>query len=125
LEGPANFADNFGERIRGYVTATTTGTYTFYIAGDDDSELWISTDSNPANKAKIAYVSGWTGSRQWDKSPTQKSATLTLTAGQQYYIEILHKEGNGGDHIAVGWTGPEITTTTVIAGVYLSPVTSN
>jgi hypothetical protein len=28
---------------------------------------------------------------------------IPLIGGQRYYIEALHKEGNGADHVAVGW----------------------
>ena len=45
----------------GYVTPPTTGYYTFWIASDDNSELWLSTDANPANKVRIAYVGGCHG----------------------------------------------------------------
>jgi len=125
LEGPSNWADNYGTRIRGYITPTATGSYTFNVAGDDDSELWLSTDSNPANKVKIASVSGWTNPREWTKYPSQQSTARSLTAGQSYYVEVLHKEGGGGDNIAVGWTGPGISTTTVIAGNFLTPFTGS
>jgi|GEM_PF-1807669 len=121
LEGPTDWADNYGDRIRGYITPSSSGSYTFYIAGDDDSELWLSTDANPANKSRIAYVTGYTGSRAWTTMSSQQSAAKTLTAGQPYYVEVLHKEGVGGDNLAVGWTGPGLSSITVIDGSYLSP----
>jgi len=123
FEGPVDWSDNYGTRIRGYITPPATGTYTFSLAGDDDSELWLSTNDNPANKSKIAYFTGYTALRQWTKFPTQTSAPVALTAGQRYYVEALHKEGVGWDNLSVGWSGPGIPTTTVIAGPYLSPYT--
>jgi len=120
LEGPTDWADNYGTRIRAYIVPSTTGSYTFYLAGDDDSELWLSTDENPANKSRIANVSGWTGSREWTKFASQQSTARTLTAGQRYYVEVLHKEGTGGDNIAVGWTGPGISAITVVGGANLT-----
>jgi hypothetical protein len=60
LQGPTNWADNYGDRVRGYITAPSSGYYTFWIASDDNSALYLSTDTQPANKAQIAYVSGWT-----------------------------------------------------------------
>jgi chitodextrinase len=121
FETPTNWADNYGTRVRGYITPSTTGSYTFYIASDDASELWLSADANPANKTKIASVAGWTGVRQWNASGTQQSAAINLSAGQAYYVEALHKEGDGGDNLAVGWTGPGISSITVIDGSFLSP----
>ena len=121
LQGPTNWGDSYGTRIRGYITPTTSGSYTFYLAGDDDSQLWLSTNSDPANKTKLAEFIGWTNVGEWSKYATQQSAPVSLTAGQTYYVEVLHKEGGGGDHIAVGWTGPGFSTITVIPGSYLSP----
>ncbi len=109
FEGPINTADNYGTRIRGYVVPPTTGSYTFWISSDDNSELWLSTNSDPANKTLIASVTGYTNSREWTKFSSQQSSARTLTAGQRYYVEVLHKEGTGGDNIAVGWQGPGIT----------------
>jgi parallel beta-helix repeat protein len=121
LEGPQNWANGYGDRIRGYITPTTTGAYTFYIASDNAGELWLSTDSNPAKKSRIAYVATYTSYRQWTASPTQQSAAINLVAGQQYYVEVLHKEDASGDHVSVGWTGPGIASTTVVPGSVLSP----
>src|SRR5690606_27465017 len=90
----------------------------------DNSELWLSTDSDPNNKVLIASVATWTNSRQWDKFSSQQSQSISLTAGQKYYVEVLQKENTGGDNIAVGWTGPGIATTTVIDGIFLSPYES-
>ncbi|HZG77197.1 MAG TPA: fibronectin type III domain-containing protein, partial [Paenibacillus sp.] len=120
LQGPTNWGDNYGTRIRGYITPAVSGSYTFYISGDDESQLWLSTNNNPANKSMIANVYEWTDPLQWNKQSTQQSSAISLTAGQSYYIEILHKEGAGGDHFAVGWTGPGISTITVVSGSYLS-----
>ena len=107
FETPTDSADNYGQKLSGYLRAPDTGSYTFWIASDDGSELWLSTDSNPANKVKIAYTLDFTNSRQWTKYPTQKSATITLEGGKFYYIEALHKEGIGGDNLAVSWSGPD------------------
>jgi endoglucanase len=120
LEGATNGGDNFGARIRGYVHPLVTGAYTFWLASDDGGDLLLSTNDNPANATRIAYVDGWTGSREWTKYASQRSATINLTAGNKYYIEVLHKEANGGDNFAVSWQGPGIAQE-VIGGNYLSP----
>ena len=120
LEGPTNWTNNYGTRIRGYVHPATSGSYTFWVAGNDNTELYLSTSDNPASSSRIAYVNGSTNSRQWNKYASQQSVTINLTAGQKYYIEVLHKEGTGGDNVAVAWQGPGIAQQ-VIAGSYLSP----
>ncbi|MBD0256043.1 MAG: right-handed parallel beta-helix repeat-containing protein, partial [Cytophagales bacterium] len=121
FEAPSNAGESYGQRVRGYLCAPATGSYTFYVASDDDSELWLSTDANPANKVKIASVTGWAIPREWTKYPSQQSAVITLQANQKYYIEALHKEGAGGDNLAVGWKIPGSATTDVIPGSVLSP----
>jgi PQQ-dependent dehydrogenase (s-GDH family) len=112
FEIPTNSGDNYGMKVFGYICPPTTGSYTFWIAADDGAELWLSTSSNAANKQRIAYHTSWTNSREWNKFTTQKSAAITLTAGQLYYVEALVKEGTGGDNLAVGWARPGQGTTT-------------
>ncbi|MEX2231396.1 MAG: PA14 domain-containing protein [Cyclobacteriaceae bacterium] len=121
FEGPTNSSTNFGARIRGYICPPTTGNYTFWIASNDHSELWLSTDDNPSNKVKIASVTGATTPRQWTKFPSQKSAAINLTAGKRYYIEALHKQGAGSHNIAVGWQLPDGALERPIPGNRLSP----
>ena len=121
FESPTEVADNYLSRVRGYICPPTTGAYTFYIASDDNGELWLSTNDNPANKVKVASVSGWTSTREWTKYPSQKSVVINLNAGQKYYIEALHKEGGGGDNLAVGWDLPDGTQERPIPGSRLSP----
>ena len=124
FEAPTNWADNYGTRLRGYITAPVTGSYTFWIASDDKSELWLSTDDNPVNKVKIASVPDWTDSREWGKFSSQKSVAIHLDANQRYYVEALQKEGDGGDNLSVGWAKPGQSTSApseVIPGSVLSP----
>lgn len=124
FEGPSNVGDHYGSRIRGYICPPTTGNYIFWIASDNGSELWLSTNSSPANKMKIASVPDWTLSREWTKYSSQKSAAKYLTAGTKYYIEAIHREGEQGDHLAVGWQLPTGTMERPIPGSRLSQFTS-
>ena len=117
-------ADNYGSAFRGYVIPPATGSYTFWVASDDASELYLSTDANPANTSKIGWVLGYTSANQWDKFSSQKSSSVTLTAGQPYYLEIRHKEGGGGDHVSAAWQGPGITRQ-IISGLYTAPYSPN
>jgi hypothetical protein len=124
FEGPTNWAESYGSRIRGYLTAPVSGSYMFWIATDDDGELWLSENDQSSGAVKIAAVTGWTGPREWNKFSTQKSVAIVLAAGQKYYIEARMKEGNGGDNFAVGWAKPgeaTVTPSEVIPGIQLSP----
>jgi hypothetical protein len=99
-------SDDYSQWLRGWIVAPQTGNYSFWLASDDHSELWLSPSKNPSAKTRICTVDGWTTVGQWDKYPTQRSAVIPLTAGQSYYFEIYHREGSGGDHLAVAWTRP-------------------
>ena len=119
---PVEFGDDYGSRIRGYICPPVSGNYVFYIASDDNGELWLSTNSDPANKRKIASVNDWTTPGWYDRYPSQQSVVIALEAGQRYYIEALHKEGGGSqDHLSVGWKLPDGTLQRPIAGANLIP----
>jgi hypothetical protein len=116
-----NWAEYYGTRVRALVYPPTTGNYTFWIASDDSSELWLSTNASSANANRVAWVPGWTNQNQWYNYTEQQSAARYLQAGQAYYIEALQKEHGGGDNLSVAWSGPGISGPTIIAGQYLSP----
>jgi hypothetical protein len=112
-EGPG-FGDGYGARLRGFITPKTTGDYVFYMASDDNGELWLSTDDSAANVALIAREPSWGNLREWtgeaggggrcDAGPCLNvSEPIHLVAGQAYYTELLWKEGGGGDHGEVTW----------------------
>jgi len=125
MEGPTNLADYFGARIAGYICAPATGSYTFWIAGNNNCELWLSTDDLSANVRKIAYHTDFTNSREWNKYATQKSAVINLIQGKSYYVEVLQKEATYEDNLAVGWIKPGQTGTVpseIIPGSVLSPL---
>lgn len=121
FESPSNVGDNYGSRTRGYLLVPDYGYHTFWIASNDDSELWLSSDENPENKQKIASVTGYTNPLQWEKYPTQRSVQIYLQANKRYYIEALHKEGVGTDHMAVGWQLEDGTFERPIPGLRLAP----
>lgn len=126
LEAPWLWGTNYGTRMRGYISPPVTGNYYLWIASDDSSELWLSTDENPANKVKIAYLSGSTTFRNWTANATQASAAKALVAGQRYYIEVLHKQGGTIDNLSVRWQLPGSLwengdSNAPIPGIRLSP----
>jgi tetratricopeptide (TPR) repeat protein len=121
FEGPQEWAEEYGSRIRGYVHPPATGAYIFWIATDDQGELWLSTDEDPKNRQKIASVPEWTAAREYTKHSTQQSRPIELKAGRRYYIEALHKEGIGGDRMSVKWKLPSGTEEDPIPGHRLSP----
>jgi hypothetical protein len=121
FEGAVKYADRYGSRIRGYVHPPVTGAYIFWISCDDHGEVSLSTDDTPVRKRVVCSLAGASGYRDWTRLPTSKSAPVMLTAGKRYYIEALHKEGGGDDHLSVGWTLPDGTDERPIPGSRLSP----
>lgn len=111
---PWGVADNYASKVSGYFVPPSNGDYVFFLASDDQSNLYLSTDDQPANKKLIVQESGWSNQYQWqtigggsnidDKrsdtffgSEWPNPNVITLQAGKRYYIEILHDEGGGGD----------------------------
>lgn len=107
---PGDVKNNYGVQITGYFYPTETKAYTFYLSADDNAELWLSTDENPANKVRIATEPQWNNPRDYEGTSRRpnaenKSAPVSLTRGRAYYIEALMKEGGGGDNLSVSVDG--------------------
>ncbi|GHC13530.1 hypothetical protein GCM10007047_33610 [Cerasicoccus arenae] len=98
-----NYGDHYGDRFRGFITPAESGSYTFYLMGDDHAELWLSTSDSKFDRQLIANVPGATGYLKWNKFPEQQSVEIPLEAGVAYYIEILHKENAGNDYVGAAW----------------------
>lgn len=121
FESRQNRGDNYATRFRGYIHPPVSGPYTFYISSDDASVLMISPDADPSKKKAVARVEGFSLYRNWQSQPSQKSAPVELQAGRMVYVETLHKEGSGEDHISVGWDRPDGKQERPIPGTHLSP----
>jgi uncharacterized protein (DUF1800 family) len=127
LQGPVNVdeEDGYGARIRGYITAQTTGTYTFWLSADHAAQLRISDDTEPVNawlRAELTAPS--TAAPNW--STAAKTELLQLYAGRKYYFEVLHKDAGGDDHLAIGWAKPGESTAApseIIPGYVLTQYT--
>ena len=105
LETPPMQGENHAARMRALVTPPVTGSYRFYVSGDDDARLLLSPSGSQAFRARpIAYVSGWTAQYQWNRFASQESRSFRLEAGRSYYIEAIGVHGLGLDHLEVGWS---------------------
>ncbi|MCB1133710.1 MAG: hypothetical protein KDN05_21505, partial [Verrucomicrobiae bacterium] len=108
--------DAFGSRLRGYLTAPAAGTYTFWVQGDDETELWLSPTDSKFGKELL--VRPTLNASSFDTDISQKSRPVTLAAGQRCYIEILHKDYYGGDFCKIAWTRPGASRA-IISGDFL------
>lgn len=113
---PQSDGDLYFARVRGFVHPPASGDYVFAITSDDGSDLFLSTDEDPDNAMFITHVSGWSDPKDFGR----KSQRIHLEGGKKYYIEAVHRELDGGDHLAVAWSGPGVAEG-VIPGANLSP----
>ena len=122
-------AARFGQRVRGRIVAPVTGNYRFWISGSNDFELWLSDDSTKFNKRKIASALQWgegdnakaVSFRDWDEYAAQASDTVHLEAGEQYFIEVLHKDTQGSGHFSVAWSHTDTATGIITPRALMSP----
>lgn len=107
LRGPTNWSTDYGSRSEGLLIAPVTGTYTMWIASDDQGEFWMSPEDTPGGLTLVCSIpaGGWTNPQQYTKFPSQ-SGTVDLQEGKAYYYRLLHKEGTGGDNWSVRWDIP-------------------
>ena len=108
-EGPTHSGDPnyFGDRYRAYICAPYDGVYKFYVVSDDQSDFYLNKNgTNSTQITRVAYVNNWANSKDWGNSAVKPSGWISLSAGQEYYSEVLHVDGWGGDNMAVGWIGP-------------------
>lgn len=122
FEAPTGCGDYYLTRMRGYLHPAATGEYSFWIASDNSSELWLSTDGNPSKARKIAFIQrfGYVSPHEWSHYPSQHSEPIWLQAGKTYYIEALQEQTTVGDNLAVAWQGPGLEQS-VIDGRFLTP----
>jgi hypothetical protein len=121
---PGGSGDNYTERFSGYFIPPTTDSYVFFVAADDDTDVYLSLDNNPNHKSLIAQELGWSPnlswfvsgsggaldvqqkrSDQWSPDPLSIPAPnpngFFLNQGNTYYLEVVHHNGGGGDNVAV------------------------
>ena len=113
--------DNYIRRLQANIIPPISGEYIFWIYSDDYSSLRINpTGINLQGTKEIISVTN-AMSKAWDTN--RKSSKIKLNAGKKYRFEVLHKEGNGDDFVAVGWTLPDGTMERPIPGIRFSAPT--
>lgn len=147
-----NFVPNaFGTRMSLMFVPPVTTNYVFYVAADDTAVLWLSTNSDPANKRVIVYQPAATYKRSWGVVAGSDTATfdtnsivsyitgpnaapwpvadannhavITLEAGQRYYLELDHIESAGFASVdAVNYTMAPDNATVVAPTIGSAPI---
>ncbi|MEQ9406162.1 MAG: PA14 domain-containing protein [Fuerstiella sp.] len=83
--------DKFALRFTGLVTAPKTGKYTFFIASDDGSRIYVD-DKLLVNNDGLHGM-------------TEKKGSVELTAGPHALV-VTYFDNGGGDGLNVAWSGP-------------------
>ncbi len=98
--------NDYGGRLTAWFKAPTSGDYRFFVQSDDQSQLFLSTDQYPSNKVMLLQNECCNGG--WEDG--RSAVASNLVAGQMYYMELLYKEGGGGDYGRVAVRLPGETT---------------
>jgi Family of unknown function (DUF6288)/Immunoglobulin I-set domain len=77
-----------GQRLSGWLTPPTSGSYQFFVAGNGHAQVLLSSDDLMRNRKLLVSHSVTTGVRQW--SAGARSKPTLLQAGKRYYIEVVH-----------------------------------
>jgi len=118
---PNDSHEGYGALMFGYFIPPVSGNWIFYLRSDDSSRLFLNPNgSDPAGKQLLTAEE----TTCCEAFSAHSSAPQALTAGQQYHIEALLKEGTGGDFCQVAAkldtdpTNPD--TLQPISGAYLA-----
>lgn len=110
LNTPRSPELHYGARWRGFLHPPISGDYRFAFAAAGNAILYISEDEQPEHKMHRLSAS----------TRLALLPELTLRAGRHYYIEVLHKVGNGAGHMSLTWNRPD-GKHEIISGEHLSP----
>ena len=126
FEAPSDWGDYYLTRMRGFLHPPVTGLYTFWVASDNSSELWISPNDDPSKIKRIAFIPryGWVAPREWSHFPSQRSEPILLEAEHSYYIEAFQEQTTYANHLSVAWQGPGVDQS-VIDNRFITPWKEN
>uniref|UniRef100_A0A7M5WQB2 PA14 domain-containing protein n=1 Tax=Clytia hemisphaerica TaxID=252671 RepID=A0A7M5WQB2_9CNID len=108
LSSAVEWRDNYGMRMEAYFIPPTTGNYRFRLACDDMCEFNI---GEP--KTMVIDMRAWslsTAMFTYDVYPQQLSGFHYLVKDQQYYVELLRREWDYGDHAEIQFLEPDRNT---------------
>ncbi|MCH2294864.1 MAG: IPT/TIG domain-containing protein, partial [SAR324 cluster bacterium] len=114
---PDRYKDNYGVQMLGYIHPPETGEYIFYISSDDNGELYLSTDENPANKKLIATEPHWNNRREWVSEWNRYKVGPRVDNDQWHQMAFTRKKG--GD-VSVYFDGKKVGTSSAQHLVNLS-----
>lgn len=107
--GAGSDQDDYGRRLRGWLTVPETGEYTFWGIFSQDGEVWLG--DSAATAERIVSSRSWNLKGEWEQTVGQKSLPITLQAGQAYYVDMRLRgnqvnEFQGLRYQKAGWSAP-------------------
>jgi hypothetical protein len=124
LQTTSNTAENFGDRIRGFITAPLSGNYQFLVSSDENVELWVSANNELAHTLKRSWIINGANAINpgtYNTQTSQASYLMKMKAGNSYYFEVIRRETTGNDHLSIAWIKPGDTVPEIIPGYALTP----
>jgi hypothetical protein len=103
--------NNYSVEWRGTFLAPSTGSYTFYTNSSDASYVWIGAAANSGYTTANSLVNN-----NGIHTLTERSGTISLTAGTNYPIRCQFGGNTGTDSYSFSFTGPGITRTYNMTG---------
>jgi hypothetical protein len=126
--------ENYGVRLRGFLTPPADGDYQFSISGNNACTLYLADSEDKFTKRIISRVEVGTRWRSFDLPGHIQSDPIPLKGGSRYYIEVIYKRGEteseqdlkytrgaSGDHSSVAWKRPGESSFAVISPGVFSP----
>jgi hypothetical protein len=101
-------ADYFSARFRGWINAPETGTYTFTVASDDGSDLYVGGTPVIENYA-------------FPQPLTENTGTIDLEAGQAYLVDLRYAELAGNAAVYLYWQTPSMAERALLGEDAVSP----
>src|SRR5204863_5051385 len=91
FEAPSDWGNFHLTRMSGFLHPPADGEYVFWIASDNSSELWLSSDEDPNKVRNIAALRAglWVNQHEWSRYPSQHSDPIILQSNRTYYIEAF------------------------------------
>jgi hypothetical protein len=119
--------DHYGAQFTGYIIPPATAYYTFWIASDNDGELWLTLEE----PKKIACMYGYAPYQGYDTGTYtpppvgygvsyQKSVPIPLVAGEKYYVMVRYTDDTMTGDVSVAWQGGSIVDREVVGTAYLT-----
>lgn len=91
---PDDSQERYGARMRGIFVPPVDGKWRFYLRSDDASQVFLN-PSGPDAAGMQLILNEPDCCGDWNK---YESEAFELKAGHSYYLEMLYKEGGGGDY---------------------------